>query len=57
MNYRQTRNGYCNCNVAMFPGVGPYNVPNVRPASVGSGELAHLLPSMKYHSGPTAATK
>lgn len=42
MNYRQTRNGYCNCNVAMFPGVGAYDVPEVRPAPVGVDELRRL---------------
>lgn len=32
--YRQCRNGYLNCNVAMYEGVGKYDVPEVQPTSV-----------------------
>ena len=32
--FRQTRNGYCNCNVGMFPGVGAYDVPELAPVDV-----------------------
>lgn len=34
MRFRQTRNGYCNCNVQMFEGVAPYDVPELAPVDV-----------------------
>lgn len=34
MNYRQTRNGYLNCNVRMYEGVGAYDVPEIAPVDV-----------------------
>ena len=33
-NYRETRNAYCNCNKAIYPGVGPYDIPQILPQEV-----------------------
>ena len=32
--YRHVRNGYLNCNVHMYPGVGAYGVPEVAPVDI-----------------------
>ena len=34
MNYRQTRNGYLNCNVRMYAGAGAYDIPELKPADI-----------------------
>lgn len=34
MNYRQTRNAYCNCEKMIFDGVEPYNIPEILPQEI-----------------------
>lgn len=34
MNYRETRNAYCNCNKRIFKGVGPYDIPKILPQEI-----------------------
>ena len=34
MNYRQTRNAYCNCEKVIYPGVGPYDIPEILPQEI-----------------------
>ena len=34
MRYRQKRNGYLNCNIAMYDGAGAYQVPELDPVDV-----------------------
>lgn len=34
MNYRETRNAYCNCEKRIFPGVGPYDIPEILPQDI-----------------------
>ena len=31
MNYKETRNAYCNCEKRIFKGVGPYDIPEMLP--------------------------
>jgi len=34
MNYRETRNAYCNCEKRIFPGVGSYDIPEILPQEI-----------------------
>ena len=34
MNYRQTKNAYLNCEKQIFPGVGPFNIPEILPQDI-----------------------
>lgn len=34
MNYRETRNAYCNCEKRIFPGVGPFDIPEILPQDI-----------------------
>jgi hypothetical protein len=34
VNYRQTRNAYCNCNRRIYEGVGQFNIPEILPQEI-----------------------
>lgn len=34
MNYRETRNAYCNCEKRIYPGVGPFDIPEILPQDI-----------------------
>jgi len=34
MNYRETRNSYCNCEKRIYPGVGPFDIPKILPQEI-----------------------
>lgn len=38
MNYRQTRHAYHNCERQIFPGVGPFDIPEILPQEIDLGD-------------------
>ena len=34
MSYQETRNAYCNCEKRVFPGVGPFDIPEILPQDI-----------------------
>ena len=42
MIYRQTRNSYQNLEKRMYPGVGPYGIPEIKPVHFDGDELSFI---------------